>query len=168
LAYEINPGDNATPSVKTTALLLHSQDALYLAFRAEETNPAAIRAFLRDRDLYGEFTARPGQRMGMFYRHGRQVDLAASRTGTVDQIEPWVSLDAGLGLNFNLSYTAQRLRRDGGIAFEVGALDTRVSWQLDPRQRLRLSLQGSAVDRDAALYARPVARRSRDLAAQLL
>ncbi len=53
--------------------------------------------------------------------------------------------------------------------FEVGVLDSRVSWQLDPQQRLRLSLQGSRVERgDTALYSRPIARRSRDLAAQLL
>ncbi len=119
-------------------------------------------------NLYGEFTARPGLQMGLFYRHGDVLDLAASRIGTMDQIEPWLSLDAGRGININLSYTAQRLRRDGGTAFEVGVLDTRFSWQLDPRQRLRLSLQGSEVERDPARYARPIQRRSRDLAAQLL
>jgi hypothetical protein len=118
--------------------------------------------------LYGEFTARPGLRMGMYYRHGDQLDLAASRIGTIDQIEPWVSLDASRGININVNYSAQRLQRDGGTAFEVGVLDSRVSWQLDPHQRLRLSLQGSRVERDTALYSRPIARRSRDLAAQLL
>jgi hypothetical protein len=119
-------------------------------------------------NLYGEFTMRPGLRMGVYYRHGQQLDLAASRTGTIDQIEPWLSLDAGRGLNLNLNYSVQRLRRDGGTAFEAGVLDARFSWQFDPYQRLRLSVQGSEVDRDPALYSRPIARRSRDLAAQLL
>jgi hypothetical protein len=119
-------------------------------------------------NLYGEFTARPGLQMGISYRHGKQLDLAASRTGTVDEIEPWVSVDAGRGLSLNLNYSMQQLRRDGGTAFKTGVLDGRVSWQFDPRQRLRLSVQGSQIDRDTALYARSIERRSRDLAAQLL
>lgn len=118
--------------------------------------------------LYGEFTARPGLRMGMFYRHGTQLDLAASRTGTVDQWEPWLTLDLGRGINLNLNYTGQRLRRDGGTAFRTHVVDGRFSWQLDPRQRLRLSVQGSDVERDPILYDRPVRRKGRDVAAQLL
>jgi len=47
-------------------------------------------------------------------------------------------------------------------------VDVRASWQLDPRQRLRLSVQGSEVERDQHLYTRPVNQRARDVAAQLL
>lgn len=54
LAYENNPGDNTPAAVRTTALLFHSGDALYLAFRAEDPDPSAIRAFLRDRDALYE------------------------------------------------------------------------------------------------------------------
>lgn len=54
LAYENNPGDNSAAGVRTTALLFHTVDALYLAFRAEDPDPAAIRAFLRDRDALYE------------------------------------------------------------------------------------------------------------------
>jgi predicted porin len=118
--------------------------------------------------LYGEYTARPGLSMGMYYRHGTQLDLTASRTGTVDHWEPWVTLDVGRGINLNLNYTGQRLRRDGGTAFRTHVVDGRFSWQLDPRQRLRLSVQGSDVERDPALYDRPVRRKGRDIAAQLL
>lgn len=71
-------------------------------------------------------------------------------------------------INLNLSYSAQRLRRDGGTAFRTGVLDGRFSWQLDPRQRLRLSVQGSEVERDPALYAAPTRRNDRGVAAQLL
>ncbi|MBA2548163.1 MAG: hypothetical protein H0V16_06850 [Burkholderiaceae bacterium] len=77
-------------------------------------------------------------------------------------------MDIGRGINLNLNYTHQRLRRDGGTAFDAKVIDSRISWQLDPRQRLRLSLQGSDVARDPALYTRPVNRRARDLASQLL
>jgi len=54
LSYENNPGDNTVAAVHTTALMFHTRDALYLAFRAEDPNPAEIRAFLRDRDALYE------------------------------------------------------------------------------------------------------------------
>jgi hypothetical protein len=54
LAYENNPGDNTAAGVRTTALLFHTTDALYLGFRAEDPDPGAIRAFLRDRDALYE------------------------------------------------------------------------------------------------------------------
>ncbi len=46
--------------------------------------------------------------------------------------------------------------------------DTRLSWQIDPRQRLRLTLQGSDVDRDPTLYSTAVFEGSRDIGGQLL
>lgn len=54
LAYENNPGDNTAAAVHTTALMFHTRDALYLAFRAEDPDPTRIRAFLRDRDALYE------------------------------------------------------------------------------------------------------------------
>lgn len=118
--------------------------------------------------LYGEITLFPRLEGGLFLRRGTQLDLAAARTGTVEQIEPWVGVDLGRGINLNLSYSTQRLQRDGGTAFRTRVLDGRFSWQLDPRQRLRLSVQGSEVMRDPTLYTGAVRRRGRDLAAQLL
>jgi hypothetical protein len=118
--------------------------------------------------LYGEITLLPGLEGGLFLRRGTQLDLAAARTGTVEQIEPWIGVDLGRGINLNLSYSAQRLQRDGGTAFRTKVLDGRFSWQLDPRQRLRLSVQGSEVVRDPTLYTGAPRRRGRDLAAQLL
>ena len=119
-------------------------------------------------NAYGEVTFVAGLRGGMFVRHGTVLDLRASRTGDFDEWEPWLALDVGRGINLNLSYSAQRLRRDGGTAFRTQVLDGRFSWQLDPRQRLRLSLQASEVERDPSLYTQPTNRRSRDVAAQLL
>ena len=42
------------------------------------------------------------------------------------------------------------------------------SWQFDPRQRLRITVQGSKVDRNQALYADAVNESARDWAAQLV
>ena len=43
-----------------------------------------------------------------------------------------------------------------------------MGWQLDPRQRLRMTLQGSEVTRNQALYASPVNEVSRDWGAQVV
>jgi hypothetical protein len=117
---------------------------------------------------YAKATLVPGMIVSLSLRSGDQLDLLASRVGTVEEWQPTLALDIGRGVNLNLSYTAQRLRRDGGEAYAVSLLDGRLSWQFDPRQRLRLSLQGSEVERDTRLYATPVTARNRDLAAQLL
>lgn len=55
LPYEWFPGDNVAPPVTTEALVTFDEDNLYVAFRAEDPNPAAIRAQLMDRDLLGTF-----------------------------------------------------------------------------------------------------------------
>ena len=117
---------------------------------------------------YAQMTARPGLRLSTFIRVGDQLDLAASRVGRIRQWDPSVTMDIGRGVNLNVSYSHQRLQRDGGTAFDARLLDARASWQLDPRQRLRLSVQGSEVHRDPALYTRPVNQRTRNVGGQLL
>ena len=55
LPYEWFPGDNVAPPVKTEALITFDEDNLYVAFKADDPNPGAIRAQLMDRDLLGTF-----------------------------------------------------------------------------------------------------------------
>ena len=50
LTYEWLPGDNAAPPVATEALVTFDHDRLYVAFRAHDPRPEAIRAHLADRD----------------------------------------------------------------------------------------------------------------------
>jgi hypothetical protein len=118
--------------------------------------------------LYAEAVPVSGLKLMMSVRAGQQLDLLAARTGRVVEWQPSLQWDVGTGVNINLNYTRQRLRRDGGTAFDAQVLDGRLSWQFDPRQRLRLSLQGSHIERDQALYTSDVDDRFRDLAAQLL
>ena len=55
LAYEVTPGDNTPAPVKTTVRIAYTEDAVLIAFHAEDPDPSKIRAFLRDRDaLYGD------------------------------------------------------------------------------------------------------------------
>jgi hypothetical protein len=53
LLYEVRPGENVTPSVKTEVLLTFDFKTLYAAFRCYDPDPSSIRAHLRDRDSLG-------------------------------------------------------------------------------------------------------------------
>ena len=50
LEYETRPGENIDAPVKTAVYLVEDGENLYLAFDAEDPEPEAIRAYLRDRD----------------------------------------------------------------------------------------------------------------------
>src|SRR5215203_444846 len=50
LKYETRPGENTPPAVKTETLLAYDDGHLYVAFRAHDPDPSAIRAHLSDRD----------------------------------------------------------------------------------------------------------------------
>ena len=55
LDYEVSPGENTAPPVKTEAYLVHSRGYLYVGFKAYDPEPSAIRAYLSDRDeTYGQ------------------------------------------------------------------------------------------------------------------
>jgi len=50
LAFEVRPGENIPPPVRTVALLGYTADHLLVAFKAYDPDPASIRARLSDRD----------------------------------------------------------------------------------------------------------------------
>ena len=50
LPWETSPGDNIAAPVRTEALIAHDSETLYVAFRAWDPKPSAIRANLTDRD----------------------------------------------------------------------------------------------------------------------
>ena len=53
LNYEVRPGENVQPPVRTEVLLTYDDKNLYAAFRCYDPDPSAIRAHLRDRDTLG-------------------------------------------------------------------------------------------------------------------
>ena len=119
-------------------------------------------------NLFGNFTPVGGMQFGANMRVGPQIDLAASRRGWGRFVDVWGNLSLGLGYSIDFDLFRQDLQRDGGTAFAATVLDTRFGWQIDPRQRLRIAVQASRVDKDPALYVDPVNRHARDLAAQLI
>ncbi len=50
LNYEVQPGENIKPPVRTEVLLAYSKTHLYVAFRAYDPDPSKIRARISDRD----------------------------------------------------------------------------------------------------------------------
>jgi hypothetical protein len=53
LGYEVQPGENVPPPVRTEVLVTWDADAVYFGFRAFDPSPQDIRAFLTDRDNVG-------------------------------------------------------------------------------------------------------------------
>lgn len=53
LNYEVRPGENVPPPVKTEVLITHNHTQVYFGFRCFDPDPKAIRAHLSDRDRIG-------------------------------------------------------------------------------------------------------------------
>jgi hypothetical protein len=53
LRYEVSPGENVDPPVRTEVLLTYNDEVLFAAFRCHDPDPAAIRAHVSDRDNIG-------------------------------------------------------------------------------------------------------------------
>lgn len=119
-------------------------------------------------DVNAEFRPSGSLFLGAYITAGRILDLIAARTGRRQMIEFWGNTNISRGVNVEWEVTHQRLQRDGGTAFRTSVLNATGSWQVTLRQRLRLTLQGSEVLRDQALYVNPVNEKARDLAAQLV
>jgi len=119
-------------------------------------------------DINGNFRPTANLQLGAYAQVGTMLDLAANETGRRTVFEQWGNANVGRGLTINWALSRQRMRRDGGTAFVATVANTGGSWQFDPRQRLRLTLQGSEVRRNQALYAHTVNQSARDLAAQLV
>ena len=127
-------------------------------------------AMFREHNLHldGNFRPTAALQVGTYMNFGQQLDLRASRTGHRAMVGQFGNIDIGRGISLEWDVSKQRLTRDGGTAFEASIADLRASWQLDPRQRLRMTLQGSEVRRDQALYTSPVNEISRDWGAQVV
>ena len=119
-------------------------------------------------NVFGNWFPLANVQLGGNVRIGPQIDLFASRTGQGRYISAWGDMSIGIAHSLEFDLFRQSLERDGGTAFAATVLDTRYAWQIDTRQRLRISLQASRIDKDQSLYLDPVNVRSRDIAAQIV
>lgn len=95
LNYEVRPGENVTPPVKTEVLLAYDDKNFYAAFRCYDPDPSAIRAHLRDRDTLGgdDWVALI---LDTFNDERRSLDFIVTSMGVqFDQIEAQTGEDPG-------------------------------------------------------------------------
>ncbi|MBE2210005.1 MAG: carbohydrate binding family 9 domain-containing protein [Xanthomonadaceae bacterium] len=119
-------------------------------------------------DINANFRPNGLLQLGAYFNVGTMLDLAAEKTGRRTMIELWGNANIGRGVAMDWDITRQQMRRDGGTAFDTIVVNAGGSWQFTPRQRMRLTLQGSRVERDPALYAFAVNEKARDWAAQMV
>lgn len=118
--------------------------------------------------LEGNMFVLPSVKAGFWMDNGRHTDLLAARSGRRQVLGMWADASLGRSVNLYAEASRQHLQRDGGTAFDASVADLRLGWQIDPRQRLRLALQGSRVQRDPALYLQPLLRERTGLATQVV
>lgn len=104
LNYEVEPGENIAPPVKTKVLLVYDAKYLYIGFLAYDSKPSEIRARFVDRDNIGNDdyvgivldTFNDSRRTYNFYSnpHGIQAD---SITGLSDASSQWDAIWDSMG-----------------------------------------------------------------------
>ena len=114
------------------------------------------------------FSPIPSLGLGATLRIEDIVDFANTRLGQSNRLSPFIRLQIGRHLQFNLSHTHQQFNVDGGRLFTANLSDLRTTYQFNAKSFLRFTLQYNDRKRDRSLYLRDVQSRSADLTAQLL
>jgi hypothetical protein len=81
LNYEVEPGENIDPPVRTEVMLTHDETHLYAAFRCFDSDPAAICANLCDRDNIASGDDWVGLILDTFNDQRRSFDLLVNPLG---------------------------------------------------------------------------------------
>lgn len=101
--------------------------------------------------FFGEFTPLKSWRFSLFYRGGDQIDFRNNDIGKIQTFEPGVTGTINDNISLNFSYIDEALKRDGGTVYHAKLLDSRLSWQFNLRQRLRLAIQYGTTELDMTL-----------------
>ena len=128
LKYEVRPGENVPPPVRTEVLLMYDEKTLYAAFRCHDPDPSAIRAHLRDRDTLGgdDWVALI---FDTFNDSRRSYDFIVTAQGVqFDQIEAQTGEDNGWDTFWDC---ASRIT-DWGYAVEIAIPFSSLSFQRKP------------------------------------
>jgi hypothetical protein len=89
-------------------------------------------------------------------RYGEQIDYANSLIRDEQRIEPQIEWNATRHLLVRGRYTLDRLwSKEGPIVYKARLTDLRLTWQFNIRTFLRLTLQGSDVERNVSQYVDP-------------
>ena len=155
--YEIEPRENAVPTVKTTAYLTYDHENFYMAFKCQDPHPGQIRARYADRDSIGpdDFVGIildpfHDKRFGMeFFVNplGVQMDLSRREPGNEDSAWDAIWTSAGRitkdGYEVEIAIPFKSLRFPDVPVQEWGFILLRIL----PRN-FRMQIASSPYDRD--------------------
>lgn len=118
--------------------------------------------------FYGEFSPYANWRLSLFYRGGDQVDFPNNRLGTIDSFEPGITGILNNNISLSLSYVDETLKFFDIDIYHAQLLDTRLSWQFNLRQRLRLAVQYGTTEFELVLNPTQIKPEVSDVGTQLV
>lgn len=107
---------------------------------------------------------------GLHLNQGNLVDFANSRLADSERYELHFDGNLGTHFSYNVSHNYRSLSLDAGTIFTANQTDVRLSYQFNIRQRLRLAIIQTDVNRDLSLYNQPenFNQNNRNLSTQLI
>lgn len=99
---------------------------------------------------------------------GGSIDFANARNGRVRRFGPGVEFNLGRHLSGSLSNSYQRMTVDAGRLFTANLAELRTLYHFNARTFVRVILQHTSIDRNAALYSSRVDSKTRRLFTQAL
>jgi len=107
---------------------------------------------------------------GLHLNSGNSVDFANSRLADSTRIDFHFGGNFGTHFSYRISYVYNNLAINAGNILTANQTDIRLSYQFNLRQRLRLAIIQTDVNRDLSLYTKPddYNKNNEDLATQLI
>ncbi len=150
LAYEVRPGENVEPPVRTEVLVTYDDDAVYFAFRAFDPDPGAIRAHVSDRDdlsaddwvgvVLDTFNDQRRDLVLLVNPLGVQFDSLETSSGETEWDAIWESAgrvhDWGYAVEMRVPFSSLRFQRADGP--QVWGFDAVRSYPRDVRHKMGL------------------------------
>jgi len=111
----------------------------------------------RENFRFFDFDMRPisGLGFGFFINMGHDVDYSNTRLADSTRGGIYINADWGKHFNIRVNHNYRNLAINAGNIFTANQTDIRISYQFNIRQRLRLALIHTDINRDLSLYNNP-------------
>ena len=103
-----------------------------------------------------------------FFGQGKQIDFSNDRLGNEFKTETRISYDVGEHIRLSVDYEYQTLEAEGAEVYTAKLLDTRMTYQIDDKQFVRVILSVSDIQRNQNNYRDAVDAEYEDRGLQLL
>jgi hypothetical protein len=106
--------------------------------------------------------------IGTGYSYGDSIDFSNTKIAKRTGAYVFTNLNIGKHFSMRINHSFRKLERDGGNVFIANQSDIRLSYQFNIRQRLRLAIINTNINRDTDLYDFEIDSHSRSLGNQLI